>query len=86
MALRWRHLGVGSQYEILALVVILCSPKFICALSNLDVTEPIVRMSPSSLLNEDNFGFSVLLHQVEIPVAGDFDSFINNTRQFSLLA
>lgn len=46
--------------------------------SNLDASEPIVRTSPA--LDEDDFGFTLVLHQVEEPVAGDFDSFISSTR------
>ena len=59
--------------------VVLVALNYASALSNLDVSEPIVRTSPATN-DDDNFGFSVVMHQVEVPVPGDFESFINNTR------
>jgi hypothetical protein len=58
------------------LVILLCGG--ISALSNLDVSEPIARASPAR--DQDNFGFAVVLHQVELPETGNFGSFINSTR------
>ena len=49
-------------------------------MANLDIIEPILRKSPDSTVFEDSFGWSIVLHQVEEPDIGDFNSFINNTR------
>lgn len=60
------------------LVVSLLMLTLTSALSNLDIKEPIVRRSPA--LDDDSFGFAVLLHQVEVPVARDIASFLDRTR------
>ena len=65
------------EYGHLYLVIVLLCGE-VSALSNLDVREPIVKMSPA--LDQDNFGFSVVMHHVELPTTGDFDSFINSTK------
>lgn len=77
MLTRWQYLGVGGGLVYcLSRVLLLCGG--ISAVSNLDVSEPIVRRSPAS--DQDNFGFAAVLHQLEVPVTGDFESFINNTK------
>ena len=43
-----------------------------------DKEVPYVRKSPSS--GKDGFGYAVLLHQIQIPNPGDFNSFLDNTR------
>ena len=68
--------GVGARSLCWVILVAL---NYASALSNLDVNEPIVRRSPATD-NDDNFGFSVVMHQVEVPTPGDFESFVSNTR------
>ena len=50
---------------------------------NIDRLEPVVRRSPDLMNSGDQFGFSVALHQVEVPQ--DFVSAINNTRYVAFL-
>ena len=50
------------------------------AASNIDVLEPIVRVSPAQGSNEDYFGYAVVLHQVEVPDRGDFHGALNAAR------
>ncbi len=60
-------------------VVSLClMPILISARANLDISEPIVKRSPAA--DEDSFGFAVTLHQVEVPVERNIDSFLDRTR------
>lgn len=65
--------------ELYTLLLCISNLNAITALSNLDISEPIVRISPASG-DSDNFGFAVVLHQVVQPVAGDFESFLTNTK------
>ena len=76
MASRSWHLGLHGH--LLFLAALLCT-NLVSALSNLDTSEPIVRVSPDTS-TQDNFGFSVVAHQVEVPIVGDFDSFVSSTR------
>jgi len=47
--------------------------------ANLDAAEPIVKVSPVGEA-VDEFGYSVLLHQVFLPRTGNFESFLDSTR------
>lgn len=67
--------------QFVFLVCVCSCPALIHAASNIDLKEPIVRVSPArngDLL--DLFGYSVVLHQVTQPTPGDFQSAIDNTR------
>lgn len=46
---------------------------------NLDFNVPLVKTSPGNAVT-DRFGYSVTLHHVAVPAAGNFDSFITNAR------
>jgi len=46
---------------------------------NLDIESPLVKTTPGDA-SSDRFGFSVSLHQVSTPEAGNFQSFLSNAR------
>lgn len=49
---------------------LLLSSGWAASFDNVDRLEPIVRFSPDAV-NEDQFGFAVVLHQTEEPLATD---------------
>jgi len=71
---------VHSYKCLLAGILLLYAlTKSVNGVANIDITQPIARVSPSKgMPNEDSFGYSVVLHQVEQPT--DFESAIQNTR------
>lgn len=80
--------GYYFFHAFLCLSLLSVSLRVVKAAGNIDVLEPIVRISPvrgtlggaapPANSSEDYFGFSVALHQVKVP--GSFEEALNNTR------
>ncbi len=62
-------------------LVCVCVGSVVNGASNIDIEEPIVRVSPARSGDSlDLFGYSVVLHQIAEPIPGDFQSAIENTK------
>lgn len=72
------HLQTGMEFRLPQqlwltvhfLLPLLLSSGRTASFDNVDRLEPIVRLSPDAG-NEDQFGFAVVLHQIETPLVTD---------------
>ena len=72
-----RRGAVGSLLLVLAVMFGRAS-----SVANIDTLEPIIRVSPDVSSNEDWFGYSIALHQLQdsTVLAGDFEATLRETR------
>lgn len=81
MIFRSRHRsGFRDPLLIFSLILVLMLIALSGARDNLDIIEPIVLRSPAQADSNDDFGFAVVLHLIQNPIPGNFESFINSSR------